>query len=79
MTTNDQQLEVFLVWDHTRREHGEHAELMGVFASVDAAIEYAIRTFEDDEWDYVRIENWLTGMDHEQASYTLAENQDAAR
>ena len=69
--------EAFLVWDKGHMDHGDSPELMGVFATVDDAIDYAKNAFESDAWDEALIENWLCGTDHPQAQYTLAENQEA--
>ena len=72
----DNRIEVFLVWDAGRGEHGEAPDLMAVFVSIDDAIDYAKKAFESDAWDDCVIEQWITGADRPQKQYTLAQNQE---
>ena len=51
--------EAFLVWDTGHMDHGDSPELMGVFATVDDAIDYAKNAFESDAWDEAVIDYWL--------------------
>jgi len=69
-------IEVFLVWDAGRSEHGEAPDLMAVFVSIDDTIKYAKNAFESDAWDDCVIEQWITGTDRPQKQYTLAQNQE---
>lgn len=68
----DKKLEVFLVWDRSRQEHGEAPEHMSVQATEEDAIAYGKLAFESDTYDDCLIERWVTGTDMPKESFILS-------
>lgn len=69
----DKKLEVFLIWDRSRHEHGEAPEHMSVQATVEDAIAYGKEAFESDAYGDCLIERWVVGKEMPKESFHLSD------